>query len=229
MHDEGHRPLPSAARQLRQSGGGDEPRGRGLVHLVALVLAIPAAVALVWHDGAGGGVLVYAAALVGLYLVSACYHLISWSPVARRRWRQLDYSMIYIFIAASMTPYCLLGVTGTLSNVVLGIGWAAALLATLSLVLFFDATRKVLSSGYLVLGWLMVVTFPAAFEQLSAGQLTLLGAVALVYTVGAGVLAARWPDPSPEVFGYHEVWHAMVVVASACYFALVWTFPPSPR
>lgn len=225
MNDEGSRPLRSAARQVRPSGGGEEPKGRGLVHLAALVLAAPAAVALVWRDGVGGGVLVYAAALVGLYLVSACYHLLPWSPAARRRWRQVDYSMIYIFIAASMTPYCLLGVTGTLSNVMLGIGWACALGATLALALFFDATRRTLSSGYLVLGWLIVVTFPEAFRQLATGQLLLLGAVALVYTAGAGVLAARWPDPSPEVFGYHEVWHAMVVVASACYFALVWTFP----
>jgi hemolysin III len=67
-----------------------------------------------------------------------------------------------------------------------------------------------------------VVTLPEAFHRLSTPQLALLASMAFLYTTGAGVLATRWPDPNPEVFGYHEVWHTMVVVASACYFVLVW-------
>jgi hemolysin III len=165
----------------------------------------------------------YAVALVALYAASASYHLCSSSPTARRRLRQVDYAMIYVFIAASMTPYCLLGVPGEVSLVVLGLGWFGAGIAVLAIGICFEATRRLTSSAYLVLGWLAVFTLPEAIHHLSAPQLALLGSMALLYTAGAGVLAARWPNPNPEVFGYHEVWHTMVVVASACYFVLVWS------
>ena len=223
MNDEGARTLRSTDRRLRPSGSGEAPRGRGLVHLGALVVALPAGAILVWRDGAGGGVGLYAVALVGLYAASVSYHLSSWSPTARRRLRQVDYAMIYVFIAASMTPYCLLGVPGEVSLVVLGLGWFGAGTAVLAIAICFEATRRLASSGYLVLGWLAVVTVPEAIHRLSTPQLALLGSMALLYTAGAGVLATRWPDPNPEVFGYHEVWHSMVVVASACSFVLVWS------
>ncbi len=215
-------------RRLRPTGSDDAPRGRGLVHLAALVLALPAAGVLVWRDGAGDGVAVYAVALVGLYAASASYHLGAWSPESRRRLRQVDHAMIYVFIAASMTPYCLLGAPGATSLVVLGLVWLGAAAAVVTTTFRFEARPRLTSAAYLALGWLAVVTLPEAVHRLSAFELALLGAMALLYTAGAGVLASRWPDPSPELFGYHEVWHTMVVVASACYFVLVWSLA-APR
>lgn len=214
---------PATARRLRPSGSDAAPRGRGFVHLAALVVAAPAAGALVWRGGAGGGVGLYAAALVGLYAASSSYHLGSWSPRTRRHLRTLDHAMIYVFIAASMTPYCVLGAPGTTSRVVLALVWLGSAIAVVSTAVQPAARPRLAAAGYLALGWLAVATVPEAVRRLSAVQLALLGAMALLYTAGAGVLAARWPDPSPEVFGYHEVWHSMVVVASACYFALVWS------
>jgi hemolysin III len=193
------------------------------VHLGALVVALPAGAILVWRDGAGGGVALYAVALVGLYAASASYHLCSWSPTARRRMRQVDHAMIYLFIAAAMTPYCLLGVPGEVALVVLGLVWFGAGTAVLALATRFEASLRFTSPAYLVLGWLAVFTVPEAVHHLSTPQLALLGSMALLYTAGAGVLATRWPDPAPKVFGYHEVWHIMVVLASACFFVLVWS------
>jgi hemolysin III len=213
----------------RLTGSAEAPLGRGLVHLGALVIAVPAVVLLIWHQGFGGGVGIYAAGLVGLYAVSAAYHLHSWSPAALRRLRKLDYATIYLFIAASMSPYCLLGVPGAFSRAVLWLGWLAAGVAVAVIVLRFEQARRVLSWGYLLLGWLIVVTTPAALRDLSAQELALLTATGLIYTAGAGVLAARWPDPHPAVFGYHEVWHAMVVLASASYFAFIWSLASSAR
>lgn len=186
-------------------------------------MAIPASATLIWHAGVRGGVIVYAVALVCLYAVSAAYHIFSWSSKARLRWRKLDHAMIYLFIVSSMTPYCLLGVPGTLADVVLAVGWLGAAAAVLAIVFRFETTRRLVSAGYIVLGWLVVVTLPQAFSRLSAVQLGLLGAMGFLYTAGAVVLATRWPDPHPTVFGYHEVWHTMVVVASASYFVVVWT------
>jgi len=224
VNDEAAGTPRSTDRRVRLSGSGEAPRGRGLVHLGALVVALPASAVLVWQDGAGGGVGLYAVTLVGLYAASAGYHLLSWSPAARRRLRQVDYAMIPLYIGACMTPYCLLGVPGDVSLVVLGLGWFGAGAAVLGTAIRFEATRRLTSSAYLVLGWLSVVTLPEAIHRFATPQLALLGSMGFLYTAGAGVLATRWPDPNPEVFGYHEVWHTMVVVASACYFVLVWSF-----
>ncbi len=215
-------PGPTGHR-LRLSGTEEAPRGRGLLHLGALIVALPAAVVLVWRDGPGDGVGLYALALVGLFAVSTSYHLCAWAPPARRRMRQVDHQMIFIFIAASTTPYCLLAVPGALANVVLGVAWFGAAAAVLAVATHFETSRHVTSTAYIVLGWLAVVTLPAAVQHLSARQLALMASMALFYTAGAGVLAAKRPDPAPEVFGYHEVWHTMVIIATACGFALIWS------
>jgi hemolysin III len=141
--------------------------------------------------------------------------------------RQLDHEMIFVFIAASATPYCLLGVPGELSDVVLGLVWFGAGAAALAIATRFEASRRLTSTAYVVLGWLAVITLPEAAHHLGPRQLALLGSLALFYTAGAGVLAARWPDPAPKVFGYHEVWHTMVVFASACGFLLIWSLASS--
>ncbi len=215
-------PRPTS-RRLRPTGSAESPRGRGLIHLGALVLALPAGVLLVCRDGMGEGVGVYALTLVGLYAASVSYHLGRWSPAAFRRARRVDYAMIYVFIAGCITPYCLLAVPGAVSRVVLAIAWFWVAAAVLTIAIWFEATRRFTSWAYLLLGWLPVVTLPEAIHDLTTLQFILVGAMGLLYTAGAGVLAARWPDPRPEVFGYHEVWHTMVVVASACYFVVVWS------
>ncbi len=219
--------LEPPGRRLRLSGSDEVPRLRGLLHLGALIVALPTVAVLVWLHGTGGGVGVYAVALVALYAVSASYHLCSWTPTARRRMRKLDHEMIFVFIAASVTPYCLLGVPGKLADVIVGLVWPGAAAAVLAVATRFEASRRLTSTAYIVLGWLAVFTLPEAAHRLDARQLALLGSLAFLYTAGAGVLAARWPDPLPKVFGYHEVWHAMVVVASACGLALVWSLAGS--
>jgi hemolysin III len=228
VDDKGTGQVRRSTQRLRETGSDDAPLARGVVHFVALLVAIPAAFALTWRAGLGGGVWLYATALIGLFAVSATYHRYSWSSAARARWRQVDYAMIYLFIAASMTPYCLLAVPGVLANVVLAIGWLATVVAVTAITFYFHATRSYVSSGYLVLGWLVAVTFPVAFIRLSALQLTCLIATGLLYTLGTVVLATKWPDPRPAVFGYHEVWHTIVVAATACYFLLVWSISTPP-
>jgi hemolysin III len=177
----------------------------------------------VWRHGVGGGVGLYSVTLVALYAASATYHLGSWSAPVRRRLRQLDYAMIPVYIAGCITPYCLLGVPGTLSSVVLGFAWFGAAAAVFGTAFCFEATRRLIASGYLALGWLPAVTLPEAINRLGAAELCLLVSAGLLYTAGAAVLATKWPDPDPEMFGYHEVWHTMVVIASGCYFVLVWS------
>jgi hemolysin III len=205
------------------------PRLRGRLHQVCFFLApLAGLVLLVRSQGrASGAVVVYAVALSLLYGVSAAYHRGRWTPEGRRRMRRLDHGTIFLMIAGTYTPIC---------AVALGDGGDWALLATVwvlaavgfALALVGVAERPGVGHVlYIGLGWLGVLSLPDIAEAVGAGGVALLLGGGLLYTVGAFVLAARWPDPAPATFGYHEVWHAMVVVASALHYALVfWVVRP---
>jgi hemolysin III len=206
------------------SGDVDVPRLRGWLHFVAFVAAVPTATLLLIHSRSRAAVIsiaIYAVCLVGLYGISAGYHLIRWSTAARARMRQLDHAMIYLFIGACYTPICLLVVGGAFGTVLLVIGCATALAGAVTSLSRFAHTRWA-AAGYIVVGWLAVLGFPRVLSRLGFTELALLAAGGLAYTFGSVVLATHRPDPSPRIFGYHEVWHAMVVAGTACHYALFW-------
>jgi hemolysin III len=217
-------PARVARRALRPTGTDLAPAWRGRLHRWAAVVSAPAAVALVLHrpTPAVGG---YAAGLVALFAVSAAYHLAPVSPGARQRWRRADHAVIYLFMVLSYIPFCQQAVGGTLGAVLLGLALAVGA-AGLAVKLFgFRRSGVIGAVLYMVLGWMAAVALPGAVGTLPGAELGLLAATGLLYTGGAAVFARRWPDPLPAVFGYHEVWHACVVVAAACYFAFVWQLP----
>ena len=211
-------------RMTRLSGSDDTPRWRGRLHLGALVLAIPAAIMLTWRDRtpAAG---IYATALVALFAVSAGYHLLPLSRTWRSVMRRTDHAMIYVYIGAAYTPFCLAAVHGPLGWAVLAAVWTGALVGVAIKTVGFERTRAVSGALYMLMGWMAVVTLPAVLPILDAAELALFAAMGALYTGGAIVLATRKPDPVPHVFGYHELWHAAVVAASACYFAAMWGLP----
>jgi hemolysin III len=153
--------------------------------------------------------------------VSAAYHRGDWSDRARRIMRHLDHSMIFVFIAGSYTPITLLALRPAWGITLLALAWTGAAAGVVVTVLRLERWSGVGFAMYLVLGWLAVIAAPQLAQTLSRAELALLIAGGLLYTVGAVVLARKRPDPSPQVFGYHEVWHAFVVGASACHFTLV--------
>jgi hemolysin III len=186
------------------------PRLRGRLHQVCFFLApLAGLVLLVRSEGqASGAVAVYAVALSLLYGVSAAYHRGRWSPEGRRRMRRLDHATIFLMIAGTYTPICAVGFVLALVGVAERPGVGHAL--------------------YISLGWLGVLSVPSIFAAVGPGGVALLLAGGLLYTVGAFVLAARWPNPFPTTFGYHEVWHTMVVVASGLHYAVVyWVLRPA--
>ncbi|MGH9114874.1 MAG: PAQR family membrane homeostasis protein TrhA [Acidimicrobiales bacterium] len=209
---------------IRLSGTESAPRWRGRLLLGALVASVPAATALAWRDQSPA-ISLYATALVGLFAVSAAYHLLSLSPVQRRTMRQVDHAMIYAYMAAAYTPFCLRAVGGTLGWVVLSLAWAGCAVGIGIKAFRFRRTRAVAGALYMLLGWLAVVTVPTVVRNLDLQELVLLCVMGSFYTGGAVALATRRPDPAPSVFGYHEVWHACVVLACLCYFMAVWGLP----
>ena len=206
------------------------PRLRGRLHQVCFFLApLAGLVLLVRSEGrAGGAVAVYAVALSLLYGVSAAYHRGRWSPEGRRRMRRLDHATIFLMIAGTFTPICVAALRGSLSWALLGTVWVFAAVGFVLALVGVAERPGVGHALYISLGWLGVLSVPSIFAAVGAGGVALLLGGGLLYTVGSFVLAARWPNPFPTTFGYHEVWHTMVVVASGLHYALIlWVVRPA--
>jgi hemolysin III len=201
-----------------------KPRLRGRLHQVAFFVSIPQGVAVV-VAAAGAvsriGAAVYAVSLSGMYGASALYHRLKWSPPALVRMKRLDHSMIFVLIAGSYTPFALLVLHGPWSQVILALAWAGALFGITVKLLSMERLRVLGGAMYIVLGWLVIIALPQLVHGLSSTGLALLFAGGALYTLGAVVLWRRWPDPNPRWFGYHEVWHSMVVGGSVCHYVAI--------
>jgi hemolysin III len=197
---------------------------RGRIHQVAFFVSVPAGIALVvLADGAAAiaVAVIYAMSLSGVFGASAAYHRGAWSPEARRWMRRLDHSMIFVLIAGSYTPVAVLALDGPWEVVLLSLAWAGAAIGVAMKIALPEGLSATTGFLYIALGWMAAVAAPQLIRGLSLPALVLLVTGGLLYTAGAIVFATKRPDPSPAVFGYHEVWHAFMAAASACHFALV--------
>ncbi len=201
-----------------------KPRLRGVSHQYAFFPAAALSTALVvLAEGARAraGASVYAVGICGLFGISALYHRGAWSPAAARWLRRADHSMIFCFIAASYTPLALLVLHGTLSTVLLVVVWSGAAAGVALKFVWLDAPDWLAALLYVLLGWTAVAAGPALYDALGPLRMALLALGGLLYTVGAVVYARQRPDPSPAVFGYHELFHALVIAAAAAHFAVI--------
>ena len=206
------------------------PHLRGVLHQWAFWFALAAATALVTL--APGGVarvaaLIYGAGLCLMLAASAAYHRLECSPGVRSLLCRIDHSAIYVFVAASYTPVGLLVLDGTMRWVVLGGVWAGCLAGIALSVAWVTAPRVLFALTYLALGWLMVIAFPQLSADLDLAPLVLFGAGGLLYSAGAVIYALRRPDPWPATFGFHEIFHALVVAAAVTHFVAMagWVIP----
>jgi hemolysin III len=201
------------------------PRLRGVFHLWALWASIAAGVVLVaLADGvvATFSSWVYATALATMFGASALYHRCRWQSATRRLWaRRLDHSTIFLFIAASYTPFALLRFHGTTRWLVLVCVWAGAMLGLVLELLWVDSPRWLKAFAYLAVGWVGVLAAPQLFPAVGVGAAVLVIVGGGLYTVGALVYAAKWPDPFPRILGFHEVFHLLVVAAAVTQFVAV--------
>ncbi len=201
------------------------PRLRGVFHLYAFFAALAAGIVLVaLADGFRErfAVWVYALALAALFGVSALYHRFPWrSAAARLHARRLDHAMIFVFIAGTYTPFALLGFTGAIQIVVLVSVWTAALLGLALELRWIGAPRWVSVAAYLAVGWVGVVAIPQLFPSLGIAVAVLAIVGAGLYTLGALAYATTWPNPFPATFGFHEVFHVLVIAAAVTQFVAV--------
>lgn len=193
---------------------------RGRIHGGAVVLALPAGIVLTLLASgplATTATAIYSASLVLLFGTSASYHLFARSRRVQVVMQRLDHSMVYVLIAGTYTPVCLLALPRALGVALLVVVWTIACLGIVLKSMW--KARKFASSLYLVLGWVVIVVLPWAYERTGAVTLLLYAVGGVVFTTGAIMFLRRFPRLRPEVFGFHEVWHVMTVVAVACQFA----------
>jgi hemolysin III len=201
-----------------------KPRLRGLLHAAAFVVVLPLGVALILGADTSRGraaAIVFAASVVTMFGASALYHSPNW-PERPRRWlRRIDHAGVYGLIAGTYTAFGLLVLEGNWRPVVLGIVWIGALAAIVFKFAWVDAPTWISSVIGVTLGWVGVIMAPQLLDEIGLGASLLVLAGGLLYTAGALVYAFRRPDPYPAVFGFHEVFHVLVIAAVACQYAAV--------
>ena len=200
------------------------PLLRGTLHL-AMAIAAPFLLVLLLviadspREYVGGAI--YASTLMALYVTSASYHMAPWPATWRGIMQRLDHSMIFMLIAGTYTPFCLLVVGDAWGISLLSVVWSLAGLGMLLKIAWPNAPRWLSVALYLGLGWVGVVAAVPLVSNLGVwGSITVLFG-GLLYSVGSIAYALRRPNPFPAVFGYHEVFHTFVIAGSITHFALI--------
>jgi hemolysin III len=201
-----------------------KPRLRGVSHQVAAI-AFPflGLLLVIVADGAAAkcSVLIYTTGLTLMYGTSAIYHRGHWTDSTRLRLRRLDHSMIMVAIASTYTPIAVIGLNEHSARVLLSVVWSLAVVGVGLQLLWLNAPRWLVAVLYIAIGWTAVAFAPTLWRELGAATFSLLLAGGIVYSVGAVVYSTRRPDPVPEVFGYHEIFHALVITAGLLFYAAI--------
>ncbi|EWC59205.1 putative membrane protein hemolysin III-like protein [Actinokineospora spheciospongiae] len=204
-----------------------KPKMRGVIHFWSFMVSIGAGAALVSLAATVSGVAVlatsvYSVTILGLFGVSALYHRRWWVTERARIWmKRLDHSMIFLFIAGTYTPFCLLSMAKPTGYVVLAIVWSGAVLGVALKLLWPQAPRWLGTPIYIALGWVAVFVLPDLLAIGGVAALVLLLVGGLFYTVGAVFYATKWPNPWPA-FGHHEFFHAATVLAALSHYIAIW-------
>jgi len=202
-----------------------KPRLRGVSHQWAFVVSLFLGAGLIvaaQTPKATLAVAIYALSLSALLGTSALYHRVDWKRPEARQWmRRLDHSMIFFLIAGTYTPFALLVLSGPLAGAILVVVWIGAIAGAVVETIWIDHPKWVAALIYIALGWVACVAFPELWSDMGVAGTLLVAAGGLLYTAGAVVYATQRPDPNPRVFGYHEIFHALVIAAAAAHFAAV--------
>ena len=211
---------------VQRAASADEikPRLRGISHALAFVASLPLGLALVLEADTGlqdVAAIVFATSVATMFGASALYHWLN-QPAKHRRWlRRLDHAGVYGLIAGTYTPFGLLVLRGDWRIVVLAIVWSGAFAAILLKFVWLDAPQWLSAAIAIALGWVAVVAAPQLVDRIGLAGSLLVLAGGLAYTAGALVYALRRPNPYPAVFGFHEIFHVLVIGAVACQYSAV--------
>ena len=202
----------------------DQPRFRGHLHAGTALVALPAGILLVLAADrtlARIGAAIYALSVLALFGTSACYHRLARSVRARNIMRRADHAMIFVLIAGTYTPICLLALPRAWGVPVLAVVGLGALAGVILKAAAFERLPRLRNSLYPLVGWTALAALPVLLQHLTTTQFVMLLAGGVTYTVGLPILLRRRPNPWPATFGYHEIWHVFTVVAGVCHYVLI--------
>ena len=202
-----------------------KPRLRGVSHQWAFFVSIFTGAVLILLAPNGEAMMaagIYAVSVMALFGTSALYHRINWRSLSARRWmRRLDHSMIFVLIAGTYTPFAVLALDGEIATAILIVVWSGALAGVVLQLCWVDAPRLLSAIVYVAMGWVALAAFPQMIDKIGITGTALVAAGGILYSVGAGIYAFKRPNPAPKVFGYHEIFHALVILAAALHYAVV--------
>ena len=190
-----------------------EWRGRALAIPVLVLVSVPDP----WRLVTG---LVFGCSALAMFITSVVYHWAS-NPELKLVLRKLDHSAIYLLIAGTYTPFALLALDGALATAILITVWSGAMAGVVLQLVWVDAPRGLSAVVYIAMGWVALAAFPQMIDKVGITGTALVAAGGLLYSVGAGIYAFKRPNPAPKVFGYHEIFHALVIAAAALHYAVV--------
>lgn len=202
----------------------------GFSHLVGAVLSIIGLVLLVRYAVADGTVWhivafsIFGASLILLYTASSLYHLLTVSEKGSLILRKIDHTMIYVLIAGTYTPVCLIPLRGGWGWSILISIWAIAMAGIIMKLLWFNAPRWLYTLFYLIMGWLIAIAFVPLLHTMPFAAVMWLVAGGLLYTVGAVIYGTKWPRLKSKFFGFHEVFHLFVLYGSFCHFWMMFRY-----
>ncbi len=208
---------PKTKKKLREPINGLTHLAGGLLASIGLIVLLATAAG----EGRADQVVafgIFGFSLIALYTASALYHLLPLSPAGVARLRRVDHMSIFVLIAGTYTPFCLLALDGAWRAGLLGLIWGLALCGILLKLLWMDAPRWLSVALYLGMGWTALAAAPALLRVVPTGGITWVLVGGVVYSAGALVYGLKRPNPVPGVFGFHEMWHLFVLVGSACHF-----------
>lgn len=194
-------------------------RWRGRIHGGAVLVALPAGVVLTLLASgplATTATAIYSASLVALFGTSAAYHLFARTQRVQHVMQRADHCMVYVLIAGTYTPVCLLALPRTMGITLLSVVWGIAVVGMVLKAMW--RARRFATSLYIVLGWIVLTVVPWVYQHAGATALSLYAVGGVVFTSGAVMFLRRYPRLRPEVFGFHEVWHVMTVAAVVLQF-----------
>lgn len=202
----------------------NKPLLRGHFHQAAFFVALGACAMLISLSAnlqAVMATLIYSVSLCGLFGISALYHRPQWNPNQRMWMRRLDHSAIFILIAGTSTPICMLAIPSDGGMKLLTIIWSAAAIGVMQSLFWVKAPKWLAAILYIVMGWLAVPYMPEMKNALGTTSVMLVLVGGIIYTAGAVIYAMKKPNPSPKYFGYHEIFHLLVIIAAAFHFVVI--------
>lgn len=202
----------------------------GFTHFLGIILAIIVLITLLnrgeaplsgWHIFSFA---IYGVAMMLLYTVSTLYHWLPLTGKPLELFRKIDHIMIFVFIAASYSPICLITLRGPWGWTILGIVWVLAIAGFFLKIFWLHAPRVLYTALYVLLGWIIVVAIWPLMGRMPSAALLWMAIGGFFYTTGAVIYAFKKPDPWPNRFGFHEIFHIFILLGSLSHFWMIYRY-----